>query len=198
MRLKTELRWALLAVGCFLIGCAEDAGREWTSLRAADTSLIFTAPGLESTTKRFLRSEAENYSHTIEIGLWASPVKPFPKAQMLLQILTPGYVYTSGMDIEQYIRGLNFLKEKSPSIGPTAYAASKIGRLAYRVFTFDDLECMALGHNFGDLAIDEMPRELTGKNILIGFYCADPGHTLSPEVIAQVGQGIAVKGFGPP
>ncbi len=198
MGIKFGLRLAFLAVCAFNIGCAEDAGREWASLSEADTSLIFTAPGLDALTRRLMPSEALDYSHTTEIGVWSSPVSTIPKALMTLHILSPGRVYSRGLDIERYIRSLKFLDNKSPSFGVEKFTNSKFGKITYRVFSFDDLECMAFGHNFGKVSIDESVRALIGANMLIGFYCGDPGKKLSPNVIALVGQSIGVKGAGSP
>ena len=195
MRMTVGFYSALVIAGIFGLGCAEGPGREWTSLDEADTSLIFTAPGLDATAKRFMRSNAVDYSDSWETGVWASPVSIIPKAQMMLQKLSPGYVYTSDMDIEQYIKSLPFTKNKNPSIGTKQSGHTGIGEIIYRSFSFDNLECIAFGQNFGNLAVDDLVRsDLMGSNILSGYYCGDPGQELSPDAIGRAINSIGVKG----
>ncbi len=99
MRITAGFLSALMAAGACGLVHAQDLGREWRALSATDTSLIFTAPDLESAGKRFVESDAPDYSHSIEVGTWASPSSLFPKAQLILQKLSPGYSFTYGIEI---------------------------------------------------------------------------------------------------
>ncbi len=51
MRMIAGLLSALMAVGACGLDSARNLGREWNSLDDTETSLIFTAPGLDATGK---------------------------------------------------------------------------------------------------------------------------------------------------
>ena len=196
MRLAVGFVPTFVVTFCFGFAQAQDLGREWRSLEVSETSLIFTAPGLESAGKRFMLSNAPNYSHTTEVGIWASPSVLFPKAQIVLQKLSPGYSFTYGMEIDKFINNLKFVRDKNPTVGERTSASNSIGEIVYRKFSFGEFECIAFGQNFGDPAYD--PQVLDYLDLLFGFYCGDSGEKLSSISIAQVVKSIGVKGAGSP
>lgn len=196
MRHKIAFRLAMAAVCIIITGCAEDPGREWNALKLTEASLVFSAPELDGTTKRFIRSEAGDYSHSTELGIWSSSVMAMPKAHVALLTLSPGYVYTRNLDLEAYIRRLKFVHGKSLAIGIKLSTETLLGKITYRSFSFGEFECMAFGHNFGEFTAGNSSRDLNRVNTLIGFYCGDPGMKLLPDEIARVGRSLGVKGAG--
>lgn len=196
MRMTAGFLTALMAASACGLVHAQDLGREWRALSATETSLVFAAPGLESAGKRFMESDAQDYSHSTEVGIWASPSSLFPKAQLILQKLSPGYSFTYGIEIENFINRLEFVVKRNPSIGAKQSTSNSIGEILYRKFTFDDFECIAFGQNFGDLAYEA--RVLDYLDLLFGFYCGDSGKKLSSDMITQVVRSIGVKGVATP
>ena len=196
MRIAAGFVSALVAASACGLVHAQDLGREWRALSATETSLVFTAPGLESAGKRFLESDAPDYSHSMEVGTWASPSLLFPKAQMILQKLSPGYSFTYDIEIEKFIKNLKFLNNKNPSINEIKLTSNSIGEILYRTFSFDVFECIAFGQNFGDIVYEA--RVLDYSDLLFGFYCGDSGKKLSSDMITQVIESIGVKGGATP
>ena len=193
MRHRWELSVLLFALVFAISGCTGDLGPQWLALRADRASIVFNAPGLAGTTGRFLSGPAADHSYTLEVGTWTSAALPFPKAQIFLHRLEPGYRYTDRFDLEAFVEGRDFFRRDTLVFQPMELSRNGIGDIEIRRFSADSVACVAFGQDFGDTVWD--PASIGARNTerLLGYYCANGSAELSKATVERVINGIGVR-----
>jgi hypothetical protein len=174
---------------------AQDAGDEWQALTAAQSRIVFVAPGLEDQRVRYLRSAAEDYSYTVEIAFWKGAAAHHSKALIRFMELSPGQHFRTKQDPKRFIKGISAFKDRQLEIRKLKRNGNRLGTIESRRFGFGDVQCLGFiqywGQSGGDLAS-------AGTNLLSGYYCADPGQPLTKELRKAVINGLGIKGKAVP
>ena len=159
----------------------QDLGREWTSLPAEEAAIILTAPGLETSVSRHMRSTAASQSYTIEIGQWTGPAARHAKAITAYYEVSPGMYFRSEIDPRRFVKGVGAFKEKSLDFSDLQVAQNALGRIKFRRFSFDNVQCVGFSQAWSPVESAD-----PGEKQLSGYYCADPDEVLGAETAERV------------
>ncbi len=176
--------FALLLLG--LSACAEDLGREWQALDAESSAIVFAAPGLEDRKARYMRSYNDRQSLLVENAMWTGPEARHAKAIVQYFRTSPGYHFPTRADPQDLVQRYSALKDKTVTFGALKSEVNGLGRVSYRSFGFDGVNCVVFRQLWGASAG-------AGDRQIVGYYCADPGQPLGEDSIKRVVRAIDVR-----
>lgn len=181
-------RMVLLLLGLipWISACAEDLGREWEALDEESSAIVFPAPGLQGRNARFLRSYNERQSLLVENAMWIGPEARHAKAMVHYYRTSPGYHFPTSADPRDLVKRYAALKDKTVSFGALKSEVNGLGRVSYRSFGFDGVNCVVFRQLWG-------ASEGAGDRQIVGYYCADPGQPLGEDSIKRVVRSIDVR-----
>ncbi len=184
-----SLAGGLVAIALAGAGQAGELGPEWRALSEDETRIVFDTPALSGATKRFMKGQAESYSHTTEIGIWTKSSSKVPVAEVYFVQAAPGRHYRKERDLKRFIRQWHYLKGDEPTWRDRGSAPSLRGRVTYQAFSGQGFECFAFKRYWDPGGGVDMS---VGTKAILGMYC-DPSGTLSSEKISDVLKGLGVR-----
>jgi hypothetical protein len=168
----------------------QELGQEWTALTAETAKIVFNGPSLEDKVMRRMRTNDKNYKYSLEVALWTGPLSRVPTAQILHLALMPGYHFRAEPDPKSLIGGFEVFEHRELEFAGLRSMGNRLGRIRSRRFQFADIDCVSFLQHFG---ISGGDRSSVGTNRIYGYYCADPGTSLSDETVKIVLGGIEIK-----
>ena len=159
---------------------AQDLGDEWQSLTAAEWSIVFPAPGLDRLIERHQLSKNVDSSYRHEVAFWSGRTSSHPKAVIHFMKTHSDIAWRNKPDPRTIGDEGNF-KEKSVTFGSLKKDRNRLGRVEWRIFHFDNVTCVGFAQVWGDV-----DQRLAGDKMVIGYYCADPGKSLSEDAARRV------------
>ncbi len=126
-----RLAGGAIAIALAASGQAAELGPEWRALSEDKTRIVFAAPALSGATKRFMKSQAENYSYTLEVGIWTKSSAKYPVAIFYFMETAPGRHFRTEQDLKKFIRQWDYLKGDEPTWLDKGSARSLRGRVSY-------------------------------------------------------------------
>ncbi len=168
----------------------QELGQEWTALTAEEARIVFQGPSLEDKVVRRMRTSDENYQYTLEVALWTGPLARVPTAQILHLKLVPGYHFRAEPDPKSLIGKFDVFEGKELDFARLRSKGNRLGLVRSRRFHFADIDCVSFLQHFGVSGGDFSS---VGTNRVYGYYCADPGASLSDETVDIVLGGIGIK-----
>jgi hypothetical protein len=165
-------------------------GQEWRALTAEEAKIVFQGPSLEDKVVRRMRMSDENYQYTLEVALWTGPLARVPTAQILHLKLMPGFHFRVEPDPKSLIGKFEVFQGKELDFARLRSNGNRLGRVRSRRFHFADIDCVSFLQHFGVSAGDLSD---AGTNRVYGYYCADPGVSLSDETVDIVLGGIGIR-----
>lgn len=169
----------------------KDLGTKWNTLSAESSPIALLAPGLGGGIERYFGSQAPNRTIWQYIGFWVGPNGDYPRAEMIYAVLTSGYGWRRELDLKDEIGTMKFFADKSPTFETEQRARNSVGKVTYRQFGFDDIDCVTFSQYFG---YSSDTRSQLGDRFIFGYYCAEPGKELTPQTVAAVLDGIRASG----
>ena len=163
----------------------QDLGQEWTSLPAEDAAILLSAPGLETSVARYMRSTGASRDYTVEIGQWTGPAARHAKAITAYYEVSPGMYFRSEIDPRRFVSGVSAFEEKDLDFSDLQVTRNALGRAKFRRFSFDDVQCVGFSQAWSPVESAD-----PGEKLLSGYYCADPAESLSDEAAESVVAGI--------
>lgn len=176
----------LLLLALALPGCARDHNREWELVEAAESTIVFDAPGLKTQESRILRSYNDRRSVFVENAIWTGPEASHAKAMIQFQRASPGRFLPARADTRDLIGSLSFFQDKEITYGPLQAGVNGIGRVEHRRLSFENVSCITFVQAWGSA-------EGAGDRQIAGYYCADPGSALRDDTVAQVIGALRVR-----
>ena len=177
---------ALLPPGAGALAQGGDLGREWLALKPENASIVFSAPGLDGQRVRFLRTQADNLSYTVENAVWTGPDSRYAKAVLQYVKLSPGYRFPVAVDPQVLVDRFDGLKGKNIAFDRSRFATNALGRITYRRFRFDQVACIVFLQQWG-------AGDGAGDQQLGGYYCNEPGEPLGFELTQRVLDAIRIR-----
>jgi hypothetical protein len=174
---------------------AQELGQEWTALTAEKAKIVFQGPSLEDKVVRRMRTSDENYQYTLEVALWIGPLTRVPTAQILHLKLMPGYHFRVEPELKSLTGQFEVFEGRELEFARPRSTGNRLGRVRSRRFHFADIDCVSFMQHFG---ISGGDLSSVGTNRVYGYYCADPGVSLSDETVDIVLGGIGIKGKAVP
>ena len=170
----------------WLPGCAQQLDREWELVEAAESTIVFDAPGLETRDPQILRSYNERKSVFVENAIWTGPEARHAKAMVQFQRASPGYFLPAKADTRDIMGRLAFFRDKQITYGPLQAGVNGIGRVEHRRLSFENVNCIAFVQAWGSA-------RGAGDRQISGYYCADPGASLKDDVVGRVLRALRVR-----
>ncbi len=168
----------------------QELGQEWTALSAENAKIVFQGPSLEDKVVRRMRTSDANYRYTLEIALWTGPLVRVPTAQILHLELMPGRHFRAEPDPKSLIGKFKVFEGEELVFARLRSNGNRLGRVRSRRFHFADIDCVSFLQHFGVSGGDFSS---AGTNRVYGYYCADPGVSLSDQTVDIVIGGIGIK-----
>ena len=184
----------LVAVSSFPAAWSAELGSEWISLDEQETRIVFDAPALKNSTKRFLKRGAEGRSAAIEFGQWTSSRSKHPVARVYIWEARPGFHFKSDINVSTSITKWGPGGPREPEWGERGRARTGIGFVRYQMFLGPSATCVGFGL---DWAPPGGSFYSAGTKRLFGYYC-DPGLGLTAEAAeaALAGFDLQARGSG--
>lgn len=172
------------------VALGQDLGEEWTALSSADAEIIFQDPSLENKVERHMRTADEGYQYTLEIALWTGPLSHIPAAQIHYQNLLPGYFFRGMLDPDVIPSAFTYFSDGDIEFAGLRSTSSRLGQFKSRRFLYTGLGCVSFVLQSG---ISDSDRGGGSTRRIYGFYCADPGVSLSDARVDILLGNIAIR-----
>ncbi len=180
-------RLLAVALGAALVPVAAHA-QQAKIVQRHESKLIFEMPGLESnlTTHQYF-GWTPNYSHERTYVFSVPRAGSYPRAQVILDVLSKSYVWTHARDMnEAWLKGSwPFFKDRAITITQAPPNGSNDTRRIVR-FQVDNADCV--GFSLGEFSIGyamETPTS-AGAPRVTGFYCGTIGGRMSDDDVKAV------------
>lgn len=187
---RTAVWLALLA----LAGCQPSRTIEWQEIAAERGRIVFDMRGLAGMQRQTLWRESPYTFAQEELTYWYTSKTAPPAAQILMRSLPPGYAFTTVPELRDMIEGFGADTGRAVQLGAEARAVNALGPIDHRAFRLGEAECVAFREVTGRSV--RQPDGMyvpTGDTILLGYYCAQPGQRITPEVQRAVLQAVDLK-----
>ena len=186
---------AVMAVGLLFWSpvLGQELGTEWTALAPEDAAIIIQDLSLKDKIVRHLRSRDEGYRYTLEVALWTGPLSRIPVAQVYYYKLFPGYHFRTELDPKAIPMASKHFADEDIDFAGLRSTNSPLGRVRSRRFHVTNIDCVSFVLQFGTTADGG-----GGTNRIYGFYCADPGVSLTDKRVDVVLGNIGVRGVAVP
>ncbi len=186
---------AIMAVGLLFWSpvSGQELGAEWTALAPEDAAIVFQDPSLDGQVERHLRTRDEGYRYTLEVALWTGPLSRIPMAQIYYYKLFPGYLFRTELDPDAIPPALAYFADEDIDFAGLRSKNGPLGRVRSRRFRFTSMDCVSFVSRFGAIA-----DEGGGTKRIYGFYCADPGVSLTDQKVDVVLGSIGIRGVAVP
>ena len=179
---------ASLLVGAPALG--QELGQEWTALTAENAKIVFQVPSLDDKIVRRMYTKDKNHKYTLEVAFWTGPLARIPTVQILHHKLSGDFHFRSEGDPKDIISEFAAFEDKELEFGRLRRSGNRLGRVRSRRFDFADTDCVGFVQYFG-VSFSDGPS--VGTDRVFGYYCADPGVSLSDEMVKTVLGGIGIK-----
>ena len=194
MRIAIVPALVFIAASASSVAWSAELGPEWTSLDEQETRIVFDAPVLKNSTKRFLKRGTEGRSAALEFGQWTSARSRHPVARVYFWESRPGFHFKSDINVRTSITRWGPGGPREPEWGESGRARTGIGFVGYQMFVGPSATCVGFGL---DWAPPGGSFYSAGTKRLFGYYC-DPGLDLTVETAeaALAGFDIQARGSG--
>ncbi len=180
-RLTIAMMAFLASVAVATLAAAQDLGEEWKSLTAAEWKIVFSAPGLDSTIERHQLRTNVNSGISHEIAFWSDQISSYPKAVLHYMKTNDDSAWRMTPD-PRSIGEEGAFEDRAVKFGSLKKDRNRLGRAQWRIFHFDNVNCVGFSQTWG-IDIDQ---RLAGDHMIIGYYCADPGQSLSEDMARAI------------
>ncbi len=173
-------------------GATSGSAVKWKEISPKEGDIVFLADELDMELKYMrYRSMLEIY-RDLEWAQWTAPGGRYPRLNLRLQSLHPGYWFPKDMTpIRNIIKRNRYVQDLGVEYGKKGVVVNALGRAKYETFRSGDLYCFLLRLGFGEA--------WEGDNkILSGYYCDRTPLGNWPDRIEVVLKRIGVKGEGVP
>ena len=163
-------------------------GGEWELIAEDESRIVFQAP--EGIYPGIFRKKRSHYSAAY-LGNWQDMSRSH-KLQIYMVLLDPGRHFRRMPDLEDSIRDWHFFKDKKLELLQKGSAVNAIGRIKYRRFSTNFLQCFVFFQGWGQSETDwGIGAEGISQNYLTGYYCS--AETLTDTELKAVIAGLRVR-----
>lgn len=139
--------------------------------------LTFDAPGLSDATRRTAVRTAPDKSYEEEVVTWRRSWTEPPTAHIIRRTLNPGHKFVQVPKLDDFVSG--FGRTATMRFGPERSMTS-LGPVDHRLLRLGEIDCLAF-------------RNLTAASLLIGYYCAPPGVTMTLDQARVLVHGLKLS-----
>lgn len=188
-----------LVLALVLAASTEGFAQQWRGITEAENRLVFSGRHLENypALHHYHPFGEGQFSHEHYRARWTTAARRLPVFWVDLYILPPDRHFPASkpMDLEQYAKGLEWLKGRTFSTAEAGTAGTAMGPADFLIFTADRHRCGVFVLYFDDGTIDVA--ETLGRTRVNGFYCPISGQ-VDADALESLLSRLGVRGIAVP
>jgi hypothetical protein len=193
---RTVLLGITLILGIGFLAATTEARTQWKEITEEKAKLLFYWPG-PGVPRATFKQGTDSFSF-LEMGHWQAGDGLWPQVYIVLRELKADLQYTEGGSLREGIeKTFNTMRITFGAVGTSANGMGKLELQRFTLHSTTEIACVGMRQSYGPLG--EIPgKRALGDSLIFGWYCAEPGATLSEETITQFLRGIGVRGIALP